>query len=73
MRTQNQLILKHLREGGAITQKEAARSPFYCMRLGARIYDLRQQGHKIQKDMIKRRSPRTGQQVAYARYTLVKT
>ena len=70
MKTQNQLILKHLRDGNSITQKEAARAPFYCMRLAARISDLRAGGYNVQTTVVKRRSPRTGRAVAYARYTM---
>lgn len=39
--SQNYLVLKHILEHGAITQKEAERKPIYSMRLSARIYDLR--------------------------------
>lgn len=45
--TQTELIRNHLMDGKAITQIEALN--FYgCMRLGARIWDLREQGMAIQ-------------------------
>ena len=40
------------------------------MRLAARIADLRDDGYNVQTTIIKRRSPRTGKQVAYARYSM---
>lgn len=49
--THNQQILAHLKEGQTITPVEAL-SLFGCFRLGARIYDLKQDGHQIEKDMI---------------------
>jgi hypothetical protein len=47
MKTQNTQILNYLREGYAITPMEAL-NQFGCFRLGARIYDLKRQGHPIQ-------------------------
>lgn len=45
--TQTELIRNHLMDGKEITQIEALN--FYgCMRLGARIWDLREQGMAIQ-------------------------
>lgn len=41
--TQTDRILRHLREHGSITPLEALRE-FGCMRLGARIYDLKRAG-----------------------------
>lgn len=49
--TQCQKILTHLKSGDSITPIGAL-SEFGCFRLGARIYDLKQQGHPIQKQMI---------------------
>ena len=70
MKTQNQLIHAYLKQGNTITQKRAARSPFYCTRLAARICDLRNSGVPVITDTIKYRSRRTGQPVAFARYSL---
>jgi hypothetical protein len=45
--TQNDLILSHLQSGKTLTQLECTEI-FLCTRLGARIWDLRHQGHNIQ-------------------------
>ena len=61
--TQNETILKYLKLH-PLTQKQAARL-YNVWRLGARVHDLRSQGHDIRTDMI-------GQgNVRFARYTLV--
>lgn len=49
--TQNSKILKALLNGERLTQLDAY-TRFNCTRLGARIYDLKQQGHKIERRMI---------------------
>lgn len=46
MLSQGDLILHHLRSGRSINPMEALRE-FGCFRLGARIYDLRAEGHTI--------------------------
>lgn len=46
-------ILTHMKSGKGITQLDALKN-FGCMRLSARIYSLRQQGHSIEKVMVKR-------------------
>jgi len=43
---QRKLILKHLDHGRSITSLEAL-DKFDCLRLAARIYDLREAGHNI--------------------------
>ena len=63
MTSQNQTILAYLKLH-PITQKKAARL-YNVWRLGARIHDLRAQGHHIRTDMIGKGNTR------YARYTLV--
>ena len=50
--SQERMILKHLQRGGAVTPLFALKH-FGCLRLGARIYDLKQKGHDIQRQMIK--------------------
>lgn len=47
---QNQ-ILAHLKAGRSITPRGAL-SRFGCSRLAARIYDLKQAGHPISKQMV---------------------
>lgn len=61
--TQEKAILTHLKKVGAITPLQALQS-YGCFRLGARIYDLKQKGHKIKKRMI--RSGKSN----YAEYSL---
>jgi hypothetical protein len=48
--TQCEQILRHLRQEGSITQREAARR-YEIYRLAARIYDLRRKGHTIERTM----------------------
>lgn len=66
--TQSEMILTHLQRHGSITPQEAMRE-YGCMRLGARIYDLRQQGHEIQRDMVQAEN-RFGVKTSFARYFL---
>ena len=51
--TQEQAILARLRNGHSITPIYALRH-FGCFRLGARVWDLRQAGHKIISRMVER-------------------
>ena len=51
--TQNDKILEALKNGYALTPLDALRR-FSCFRLGARIFDLKHMGHKIEKRMVKR-------------------
>lgn len=44
--TQSERILRHLQDYGSITPVEAL-SDYGCMRLGARIYDLKSRGYDI--------------------------
>ena len=44
--TQCEMILYHLQQYGSITPMTAL-NRYGCMRLGARIYDLKRQGHDI--------------------------
>lgn len=52
MQSQNSQIRKHLESGKTITPLEALRR-YDCLRLGARIYDLKQDGLPV-KTEIKR-------------------
>lgn len=49
--TQNARILRHLQQGGSITSLESLEM-FGCLRLSARIKDLRDRGHDIQSKTI---------------------
>lgn len=68
--TQADMILMYMRDVGSITPLDALRE-FGCMRLGARIYDLKRQGHAIrtEKECAKNRY---GKSVRYARYSMEK-
>jgi len=44
-------ILKHLKQGNTITPLEAL-NKFGCMRLGARIYDLKKKGYNIEPKIV---------------------
>ncbi|KDN14029.1 hypothetical protein BGI40_01585 [Snodgrassella communis] len=64
--TQTIQILQYLKDGNSITPLDALRK-FGCMRLGARIYDLKQAGHVINTLMVK--DEKSG--ARYACYSLV--
>lgn len=66
MQTQNDMILRHLRAFGSISPREALEL-YGCMRLGARIYDLKRQGFVIKAARETARN-RRGDKVTYARY-----
>ena len=66
--TQAEMILDYLRGHGSISQLEAAQE-LGCWRLGARIWDLRHEGHDIRREMVTRRN-RYGVPVSFARYSL---
>ena len=64
-KSQNKLILEHLRMRGTITPLEALH--FYgCMRLASRINVLRNQGQEIETNMIKDKGGKR-----YAQYELI--
>lgn len=52
-KTQSERILNFLRSGKPITPVGALRE-FGCLRLAARISDLRRGGHKIKSRMVRR-------------------
>lgn len=65
---QREMILRYMRDFGSITPLDALRE-FGCMRLGARIYDLKRHGHQINSTMDSSVN-RYGHTVHYARYSL---
>ena len=69
MATHKQAVLKYLRENGSITPMQAL-SEFGCYRLGARIYDLRREGHAITTTMVDG-TDRNGDPMRFAMYTLL--
>ena len=58
--SQEKSILEYLQAGNKLTPLEAFKR-FDTLRLGGRIYDLKQQGYDIQRKMVK---TRTGKEVA---------
>ena len=55
--SQTQEILEHLKKGNTITPVEAL-NWFGCMRLGARVFNLKRQGHNIQTKIVERNGKR---------------
>jgi len=51
MKTQNQSILAYLKSGNSITALDAF-VLFRCMRLAARILDLKDQGNDIESTLV---------------------
>ena len=49
--SQKELILNHLLDGKSITPLEAL-DLFKCFRLGARIWDLKKDGHDIKSELF---------------------
>lgn len=66
--TQCEKVLRHLREFGTITPMDAIRE-YGCLRLGARICDLRRDGHQIKSKIVTGRN-RFGEVTHYAEYSL---
>lgn len=66
MVTQCEMILRYMRDTGSITPWEAMRE-FGCMRLGARIYDLKERGIPIITETVTEKN-RYGRRVCFARY-----
>lgn len=69
MYNQRSMILQYLRTHGSITPKDAE-NELGCMRLGARIWELRESGYNITKTMEKGLNL-FGKPVRFARYTLI--
>lgn len=63
--SQSEAILADLRKGKKLTPLEALRE-YGCFRLGARIFDLRKDGHPIKSERVT--DPKTNK--SYARYWL---
>ena len=66
--TQSQRILEHLKQYGSITQRDAIDN-YGIMRLGARIYDLKREGHVITREIVEGRN-RYDEKTHYARYRM---
>ena len=70
MITQGQAILQHLERCGSITPLEAL-NEYGCMRLGARIWDLKRAGHRIETRTVTRMTE-GGETKRFAEYRLKK-
>lgn len=68
--TQKSVILDHLKRFGNIEPLTALRE-YGCYRLGARIADLRRDGHNIITETLTSVSRITGRPVRFANYKLV--
>lgn len=68
--TQTEMILNHLETKGAITPLEALME-YRCMRLGARIYDLKKLGYDIRSSFIENTNS-AGEVKRYKEYWLSK-
>lgn len=68
METQCERILKYMHDFGSINPLEAM-ADLGVMRLGARIYDLKKNGHPITRKMVKKKN-RYGEPVSFAEYRL---
>lgn len=66
--TQIEMILAYMRERGSITPMEAL-NHCGCMRLSARIHDLRNLGHDIVMELVTVKS-RNGVKTKVSRYRL---
>ena len=66
--TQSEKVLRHLQDYGSITPMEALQD-YSCMRLGARIWELKRDGHDIRSEIVVGRN-RYGEKIHYARYTM---
>ena len=66
--TQKDKVLAYMRTYGAITPVDAMRE-FSCMRLGARIADLKADGHHIKTEMVGSKN-KFGEPVHYASYSI---
>ena len=63
--TQSEMILAHLKSGKPITPLEALKA-YGVYRLGARIWDLKRQGHPIRLELVSDRKTKKH----YASYRL---
>lgn len=66
--TQNDRILRHLRDYGSISSMEAVQE-YGIMRLASRISDLKKAGIPIRREMVAGKN-RYGESISYARYSV---
>ena len=68
--TQQERLLEYFLKHGTITPMEAI-NDLGIMRLGARIWDLKHEGHDIRRKMVTGQN-RYGETVRYAEYRLIR-
>ena len=68
--TQKEKVLRHLQEVGALTPVQAF-FDYSIMRLATRIFELKEDGYKIETIMLKSEN-KFGEPVRYAQYKLNK-
>ena len=66
--TQCERVLQYMQDFGSINPMQAL-GDLGCYRLGARIWDLRHDGHRIARRMVAAKN-RYGERVSYAEYRL---
>ena len=66
--TQRQKILEYLQAGGKLTPIDAL-GLFGCYRLGARVYELKREGHIIDREMVEVRC-KAGHTARVAQYSM---
>jgi hypothetical protein len=64
MQAQTSQILAHLKSGHTVTALDSVQR-FRCLRLAARVKELREAGHRIETEMV-----RIGERKRIARYRL---
>ncbi len=69
-KTQCERLLEHLKLGLPLTAHKALYG-YSCQRLAARIHDLKQMGHQIEKRMVEVQT-RDGRRARVAEYRLVR-
>lgn len=68
-KTQNELVLEYLQAYGSITSLQAF-NDLGVTRISARIYDLRNMGHRIESDFVNV-PRRNGEQASVKKYRLI--
>lgn len=66
--SQCEKVLGHLRRYGSITPLEAM-TEYHIMRLGARIWDLKKQGHEITAETVVKKNA-DGSRCSFSRYRM---
>ena len=68
--TQNQRIIRHLKDKGSITALEAMKE-YGIMRLSSRVCELKNQGYLIRSEFISSKN-RYNESVSFSKYSLIK-